>query len=208
MLVGKKAPEFNSPAVINGNDIVKDFSLEQYINKKYIILFFYPGDFTFVCPTEIIAFQEQISEFHSQDVEIVGCSTDSEFSHWKWLQTPKNEGGIKGVKFPLVADFSKTISMNYNVLAGKYTTNENGLMEFIGEPVPYRALFLIDKKGFVKHLLVNDLSIGRSVDEALRLVKSLKFVEEHGEVCPANWDEGKEALKASQEGITNYLKNK
>ncbi len=205
MLVGKKAPFFSSPAVLNGSDIVENFSLSQYTGKKYVLFFFYPGDFTFVCPTELIAFQNKIEEFRNLDVEIVACSVDSEFSHWKWLQTPKNEGGIKGVEYPIVADFDKTISQNYHVFAGEYSTDENGTVRFSGDPVAYRGLFLIDKEGIIRHLLINDLSLGRSVDEALRMVKSLQFVEKHGEVCPANWNQGEEGLVATQVGISEYL---
>jgi peroxiredoxin 2/4 len=208
MLVGKKAPLFNSPAVINGNEIVKNFTLEQFIGKKYVFMFFYPADFTFVCPTELIAFQERIEDFKKLDVEVVAVSADSEFSHWKWLQTPLNEGGIKGVKYPMVADFSKTICENYGVLAGEYDIDEEGNSIFNGAPVPFRANFLIDRSGTVRHMLVNDLSLGRDVDEALRLIKALQFVEEYGEVCPANWKEGETGLKATQEGIADYLGGK
>src|SRR6056297_3191336 len=124
ILVGKKAPVFTAKAVLNGNKIVEDFSLEQYIGKNHVVFFFYPADFTFVCPTEIIAFQDQIEEFEKRNVAVVGCSIDSEFSHWKWLQTEKNDGGIKGVKFPIVADLSKTISENFDVLAGEWDWDE------------------------------------------------------------------------------------
>ncbi len=205
MLIGKKAPLFTAPAVINGNEIVENFSLSQYIGKKYVLFFFYPGDFTFVCPTEIIAFQDKIEDFRKLEVEIVACSTDSEFSHWKWLQTPKYEGGIKGVQYPLVADFSKTISQSYNVLAGEYSKDESGMLKFYGKPVAHRGMFLIDKEGIIKHLLINDLSLGRSVAEIFRIVKALQFVEKQGEVCPANWNEGEEGLIPTQAGISKYL---
>ena len=204
VLVGKKAPLFKAKAVINGSEIT-EFSLEQYIGKKYVILFFYPMDFTFVCPTEILAFQEKIEEFEQRNVAVVGCSVDSEFSHWKWLQTEMKDGGIKGVKFPLVADFTKTISENYDVLAGDYDYNDIGEATFNGAPVAYRGLFLIDKKGVVRHQLVNDLPLGRDVDEALRIIDALQFFEENGEVCPANWSKGKKAMKATQEGVATYL---
>jgi peroxiredoxin (alkyl hydroperoxide reductase subunit C) len=204
-LVGKKAPVFNASAVINGNDIVENFSLDQFVGDKYVVFFFYPKDFTFVCPTEIIAFQNKIEEFEKRGVAVVGCSTDSEFSHWAWLNTEKNNGGIKGVKFPIVADISKTISMNYDVLAGEYDYNEDGEAVFNGAPVAYRGLFLIDKEGVVRHSLINDMPLGRSVDEALRMVDALKHFEEYGEVCPANWKEGDEAMNASSEGVASYL---
>ena len=205
VLVGKKAPSFKAPAVINGNDIVENFSLDQYKGKKYVLFYFYPADFTFVCPTEILAFQERIKDFEERNVAVVGCSVDSEFSHWKWLQTEKNDGGIKGVKYPLVADQAKTISENYDVLAGDYQYDEDGTVSFSGVPQSYRGLFLIDKEGIVRHQLVNDMPLGRSVDEALRTIDALQFFEENGEVCPADWHKGDSGLKATQEGIASYL---
>jgi peroxiredoxin 2/4 len=204
-LVGKKAPVFKATAVVNGNDFVPDFSLEQFVGQKYVLFFFYPLDFTFVCPTEILAFQEKLAEFEKRNVAVVGCSVDSEFSHWAWLNTEKKNGGIKGVKFPLVADLSKTIAENYGVLAGEYEVNEAGESTFVGAPVAYRGLFLIDKKGVVRHQLVNDLPLGRSVDEAIRMVDALAHFEEFGEVCPANWKAGDEAMNASAEGVASYL---
>ncbi len=205
VLVGKKAPSFKTDAVTNGNKIVQNFSLYQYIGKKYVLFYFYPADFTFVCPTEILAFQERIKEFEDRNVAVVGCSVDSAFSHWKWLQTELREGGIKGVKYPLVADLSKTISENYDVLAGHYDYTEDGQSVFHGVPQSYRGLFLIDKEGTVRHQLVNDMPLGRSVDEALRIIDALQFFEENGEVCPANWKKGDKALKPTQEGISSYL---
>ena len=205
VLVGKKAPSFKAPAVINGNDVVENFSLDQYKGKKYVLFYFYPADFTFVCPTEILAFQERIKDFEERNVAVVGCSVDSEFSHWKWLQTEKNDGGIKGVKYPLVADQAKTISENYDVLAGDYQYDEDGTVSFSGVPQSYRGLFLIDKEGIVRHQLVNDMPLGRSVDEALRTIDALQFFEENGEVCPADWHKGDSGLKATQEGIASYL---
>lgn len=205
VLVGKKAPLFKAPAVINGSEIVKDFSLEQYLGKKYIVFFFYPADFTFVCPTEIIAFQDKLKEFEARNVAVVGCSTDSEYSHWKWLNTERKDGGIKGVTYPLVADSSKTIAENYGILAGHYEYDEEGLSTFVGAPVAYRALFLIDKQGVVRHQVVNDLPLGRSVEEALRIVDAWQYFEENGEVCPADWHKGQEALKPTFEGVAQYL---
>ena len=207
VLVGKKAPNFNTDAVINGNEIVENFSLEQYLGKKYVLFFFYPADFTFVCPTEILAFQDRMKEFEDRNVAVVGCSVDSAFSHWKWLQTALNDGGIKGVRYPLVADLSKTISENYDVLAGHYDYSENGESVFHGVPQSYRGLFLIDKEGIVRHQVVNDMPLGRSVDEALRMIDALQYFEENGEVCPANWRKGDKALKPTQEGIADYLSN-
>lgn len=205
VLVGKKAPLFTAAAVLNGKDIVKDFSLSQYIGKKYVILFFYPKDFTFVCPTELHAFQEKLSEFESRNTQVIAVSTDTEQSHWGWLQMSKKEGGIKGITYPIVADTNKTISANYDVLAGTWDFNENGEMVAEGELVAYRGLFLIDKQGIVRHQLVNDMPLGRSVDEALRMVDALQFFETHGEVCPANWHKGEEGLKASHQGVAEYL---
>ncbi len=204
-LVGKKAPVFSEGAVINGEEIVEGFSLQQYLGKKHVVFFFYPLDFTFVCPTEILAFQEKLEEFEKLNTAVVGCSVDSTHTHWAWLNTPKDKGGIQGVKYPLVADLSKTIAMNYGVLAGNYDYDDEGNQTFVGAPLAYRGLFLIDKEGVVRHELVNDLPLGRNVDEALRVVRALQFNEKYGEVCPANWDEGKEGLKATHEGIAEYL---
>lgn len=208
VLVGKNAPKFSATAVINGGEIVENFSLDQYKGKKYVVLFFYPLDFTFVCPTELLAFQDKIAEFEKKNVQVVGVSVDSEFSHWKWLQTDLKDGGIKGVKYPLVADISKTISENYDVLAGEYDIDENGQSVFIGAPVAYRGTFLIDKEGVVRHQVVNDLPLGRSIDEAIRMVDALQFFEENGEVCPANWHQGDKAMKATQDGVSDYLANR
>jgi len=205
VLVGKKAPSFKATAVVNGGEVVNDFSLDQFIGKKYVILYFYPADFTFVCPTEIIAFQDKLSEFEKRNTAVVGVSVDSEFSHWKWLQTEKKDGGIKGVKYPLVADISKTISENYDVLAGSYEYDDDGNVSFLGTPLAYRGLFLIDKQGLVRHQVVNDMPLGRSIDEAIRIVDALQFFEENGEVCPANWHKGDKAMKPTQEGVSSYL---
>ncbi len=207
VLVGKKAPLFKAEAVVNGGEFVADFSLDQYIGKKHVIFFFYPLDFTFVCPTEILAFQEKIEEFEKRNVAVVGCSIDSKFSHWAWLNTELNKGGIKGVKFPIVSDLSKSISSNFDVLAGEYDYNDDGEMVFNGAPVAYRGLFLIDKNGVVRHQVVNDLPLGRSVDEALRMVDALQHFEEFGEVCPADWKKGGKAMKATAEGVADYLSN-
>lgn len=205
VLVGKQAPSFSASAVVNGGEIVENFSLEQYKGNKYVILYFYPADFTFVCPTEIIAFQDKMKEFEARNVEVVGVSVDSEFSHWKWLQTEPKDGGIKGVKYPLVADNSKTISENYDVLAGEYDYNDDGQIVFNGTPMAYRGLFLIDKEGLVRHQVVNDMPLGRSVEEAIRIVDALQFFEENGEVCPADWHKGDKGLTATQDGIADYL---
>lgn len=206
-LIGKKAPLFSEEAVVNGNEFVEGFSLEQFVGKKNVVFFFYPLDFTFVCPTELIAFQNQLAEFEKRDTVVVACSIDSKFSHWAWLNTERNKGGIKGVTYPIVADCSKMIALNYGVLAGEYKMNDNNEVAFEGNPVAFRGLFLIDKNGVIRHQVINDLPLGRSVDEALRMVDALNFHEENGEVCPANWNSGKEALSATAEGIAAYLEH-
>jgi peroxiredoxin (alkyl hydroperoxide reductase subunit C) len=211
MLVGRKAPIFSASAVVNGTDFEDNFSLEQYIGKKHVLFYFYPLDFTFVCPTEIIAFQERIADFESRNVQVIGCSIDSKFSHWAWLNTPKNDGGIQGVEYPLVADVNKTIAHNFGVLAGYYDYNENNELVWTGnlgeDAVAYRGLFLIDKEGIVRHQVVNDMPLGRNIDEALRMIDALQFFEEKGEVCPANWEKGKDGMNATAEGVANYLTN-
>ncbi len=208
VLVGKRAPVFWAPAVVNGHEIVEKFSLDDYLGKKYVVFFFYPADFTFVCPTELHAFQEKLAEFEKRNTAVVACSTDSAFSHWKWLSTPKNEGGIKGVTYPIVVDQTLTISMDYDVLAGGFDYDEEGRTVFQGDPQAYRGLFLIDKAGIVRHQVVNDMPLGRSVEEALRVIDALQFTEENGEVCPANWHKGEKGLAATQEGISSYLSEK
>jgi len=205
VLVGKKAPQFKAAAVINGEEIVEDFSLDQYIGSKHVILFFYPKDFTFVCPTELHAFQAKLDAFKERGVEIVAVSTDTEQSHWGWLQLTKDQGGIHEITYPIVADTNKTISHNFDVLAGDFFYDEEGMLQAEGELVAYRGLFLIDKEGVVRHQVVNDLPLGRNVDEALRMVDALQFFEEKGEVCPANWEKGKEGMQATHSGVAEYL---
>ncbi len=205
VLVGKKAPSFKAAAVVNGIEIVNDFSLDQYLGKNHVIFFFYPKDFTFVCPSELHAFQAQLGEFEARGVKVVACSTDTEESHWGWLQVPKNKGGIEGVKYPIVADTSKTISEAFGVLAGEYEYDMEGNLAATGPMIAYRGLFLIDKSGTVMHQLVNMFPLGRNVDEALRMVDALQFFEENGEVCPANWHKGDDGMKASFDGVADYL---
>ncbi len=190
-LVGKLAPEFKAKAVI-GSKIVDDFRLSQY-KGKYVLFFFYPLDFTFVCPTELHAFQERLEEFEKRGAQVIGCSVDSWFSHAAWLGMPKAKGGIQGITYPIVSDLNKTISTNYEVLKED-------------EGIAYRGLFLIDRDGIVRHQLINDLPLGRSVDEAIRLLDALIFHEEHGEVCPANWRTGAKAMKPSEEGLAEYFR--
>mgnify|MGYP003634918084 FL=1 len=204
VLVGKSAPSFNASAVVNGR-IVENFSLDQYKGSKYVILFFYPKDFTFVCPTELHAFQDSLGEFESRDVAIVGCSTDTEMSHWGWLQVDRDKGGIGGVTYPLVADTNKTISTDYDVLVGDYEIDEFGDLAVEGELIAYRGLFLIDKEGIVQHQLVNNLPLGRSIREAIRMVDALQHFEENGEVCPMDWEKGSEAMEATHESTAAYL---
>jgi len=204
-LVGKKAPSFKASAVINGEEIVDDFSLDQYIGKKHVVFFFYPKDFTFVCPTELHAFQEKLAEFESRGCAVVGCSTDTEQSHWGWLQVDKKDGGIKGITYPLVADTTKTVSLNFDTLFGDYDVNDNGDLVATGPMIAFRGLFLIDKQGVVRHQLINDLPLGRNVDEALRMLDALQYFEVKGEVCPANWSKGKEGMVANHKGVASYL---
>ena len=192
-LVGKQAPDFKVKAVINGGSIVDSYSLSA-LKGKYVVFFFYPLDFTFVCPTELHAFQEKLAEFEERNVQVVGCSVDSWYSHAAWLNTPKAKGGIQGVTYPLVSDFNKTISQAYGVLK-----------EDLG--VAYRGLFLIDKEGVVRHEVINDLPLGRNVDETLRMVDALQYVEKHGEVCPANWTKGEAALSPNKVGLETYFAN-
>ncbi|MBK7573436.1 MAG: peroxiredoxin [Bacteroidetes bacterium] len=205
VLVGKKAPVFKAKAVVNGKDIVDGYSLDQFLGKKHVVFFFYPKDFTFVCPSELHAFQEMLSEFESRNTAVVACSTDTEQSHWGWLQLAKNQGGIQGVTYPIVADTNKTISYNFGVLNGSFDATEEGEMTATSEMVAYRGLFLIDKAGVVRHQLINDLPLGRNVEEALRMVDALQFNEENGEVCPANWSKGKSGMKATHTGVAEYL---
>ena len=204
-LVGGLAPSFKASAIINGGDSVNDFSLDQFLNKKYVILFFYPKDFTFVCPSELHAFQAKLAEFEKRNCGMVGCSTDTAETHWGWLQLPKNKGGIKGITYPLVADSNKIISDAYDVLNGEYDYNEEGELVATGSMIAYRGLFLIVKEGVVQHQLVNNLPLGRNVDEAIRVLDALQFHEENGEVCPANWKPGDDGMKESHEGVADYL---
>jgi peroxiredoxin (alkyl hydroperoxide reductase subunit C) len=179
VLVTKPAPDFKAQAVLKDGSFA-DLTLSQF-KGKHVILFFYPLDFTFVCPTEIIAFSDRVKEFNDLGVEVIGVSVDSHFSHLAWRNLPRNQGGIGPVDYALVADLNKQIARDYDVL--------------IGDSVALRGLFLIDKEGIVRHQVVNDLPLGRSVDEALRMVQALQFVETHGEVCPANWQEGSRTIK-------------
>ncbi len=189
-LVTKQAPDFTATAVMPDNSMKDDFKLSDY-QGKYVILFFYPLDFTFVCPSEIIAFDKNLAKFKERNCEVIGVSIDSQFSHWAWKNTPVNEGGIGNIQYPLVADLDKKISRQYGVL--------------LDMGVALRGTFLIDKEGIVRHAVINDLPLGRSIDEALRMVDALRFHEEHGDVCPANWHEGEDAMTPTAEGVADYL---
>ncbi len=204
-LVGGLAPSFNADAIINGGESVNNFSLDEFLNKKYVVLFFYPKDFTFVCPSELHAFQEKITEFEKRNCQIIGCSTDTAETHWGWLQVPKSKGGIQGITYPLIADGNKLISDAYDVLNGEYDYNAEGELIATGSMIAYRGLFLIDKEGVVQHQLVNNLPLGRNIDEAIRILDALQFHEKHGEVCPANWRPGDDGMKESHDGVANYL---
>lgn len=203
-LIGKKAPDFCAAAVVNGN-IVKDFKLSDFFGKKYVLFFFYPHDFTFVCPTEIVAFQKSLAEFEKRNVQVIGCSIDSVYSHHAWINTPREKGGIAGVTYPLVGDVNKTISSSYGVLAGSACTDAAGNLTVCGELIAYRGLFLIDKSGIVRHEVINDFPLGRSTDEELRMVDALQHFEQFGEVCPMNWQKGKPALTPTDDGVGKYL---
>ena len=206
-LVGKKAPLFTAGAVENGGDEIS-LDLSQYIGKKEVLLFFYPKDFTFVCPTELFAFQSRLADFEARGVKVIGISTDTVESHWAWLNTPKNRGGIEGVTYTIVADEDKTISMNYGVLGGDYSYNDEGEVVFKGNaPIAYRGTYFIDKEGIVRHESVNFFPIGRNVDEYVRIVDAWHHLQEHGEVCPAGWNKGDQAMTASHEGVAEYLAN-
>ncbi|EAJ6365398.1 peroxiredoxin [Campylobacter coli] len=191
MIVTKKALDFTAPAVLGNNEIVEDFNLYKNIGSKGAVVFFYPKDFTFVCPSEIIAFDKRYQEFENRGIEVIGISGDNEFSHFAWKNTPVNQGGIGQVKFPLVADLTKQIARNFDVL--------------YAEAVALRGSFLLDADGTVRHAVVNDLPLGRNIDEMIRMVDTMLFTNEHGEVCPAGWNKGDAGMKANPKGVAEYL---
>jgi len=191
VLVQQKAPDFTASAIMPNNSIEENFNLTQYLDGKIGVLFFYPLDFTFVCPSEIIAFSNHLKEFKDRNVKVVGVSVDSHFTHLAWKNTPVNKGGIGQIQYPLVSDLKKEIARDYGIL--------------INDAIALRGTFLIDQQGIVRHQLVNDLPLGRSLEEALRMVDALKFHQEHGEVCPMGWNKGKKAIKASVDGIAEFL---
>lgn len=194
VLVGKKAPEFTAAAVMADGSINESFALADYAG-KYVVLFFYPLDFTFVCPTELIAFSHRIEEFEERGVQVIGCSIDSQYTHAAWRNTPVADGGIGPVTYPLVADIKHEICRAYDV-------------EFSEAGVAFRGSFLIDCEGIVRHQVVNDLPLGRNVDEMLRMIDALQFTEKHGEVCPAGWNKGDKGMKADKQGVASYLAEK
>ena len=191
VLVGKSAPDFNAAAVMGNNEINENFNLKKHTSGKYTVLFFYPLDFTFVCPSEIIAFNNRLGEFNSRNTKVVAVSVDSHFSHHAWKSMSVNKGGIGNVQFPLVSDLSKEISKAYNVLSD--------------ESISFRGTFLIDDDFKVRHYLVNDLPLGRNVDETLRMVDALDYHNAHGEVCPAGWKKGDQGMSATKQGVSDYL---
>ncbi|MDP2879031.1 MAG: peroxiredoxin [Sulfuricella sp.] len=191
VLVGKPAPDFTAAAVMGNNSIEGSFNLKTYIKDKYAVIFFYPLDFTFVCPSELIAFDHRLKDFKDRNVEVIGVSIDSQFTHLAWKNTPVNNGGIGQVQYPLVADIKHAICQAYDVEAGA--------------GVAFRGSFLVDKNGVVRHQVVNDLPLGRDIDEMLRMVDALQFTEQHGEVCPAGWSKGKAGMKANTQGVADYL---
>ena len=193
VLVGRKAPDFTVPAVLGDGTIVNEYNFSKNTNGKYTIVFFYPLDFTFVCPSELIALDKRIEKFKSLGVEVVGVSIDSHFTHNAWRNTSVDEGGIGQVKYTLASDMNHNICQSYGV-------------EHPDVGVAFRAAFLIDKKGVVRAQNVNDLPLGRNIDELIRLVEALQFHEKHGEVCPAGWQQGDSGMEASPEGVVNYLK--
>ncbi len=193
VLVGKPAPDFTATAVMADGSINESFSLSDY-KGKYVVLFFYPLDFTFVCPSELIAFDHRIQEFEARGVQVIGCSIDSQFTHLAWRNTPVEKGGIGSVAYPLVADVKHEICQAYDV-------------EFADAGVAFRGSFLIDKDGVVRHQVVNDLPLGRNIDEMLRMIDALQFTEEHGEVCPAGWHKGDKGMVPTGEGVAEYLAN-
>ncbi len=192
VLVGRQAPDFTAPAVLGDGTIVEDYNFYKATEGKYKVLFFYPLDFTFVCPSELIAFDHRLDEFKKRGVEVVGCSIDSQFTHNAWRNTPVEKGGIGPVGYPLVADLTHGICKSYDV-------------ETPDGAVAFRGSFLIDKDNIVRHQVVNDLPLGRNIDEMLRMIDALVFHEQHGEVCPANWEAGKEGMKADPDGVAEYL---
>ncbi|RMH51678.1 MAG: peroxiredoxin [Zetaproteobacteria bacterium] len=206
VLVGKPAPDFTATAVMPDGTINEEFSLSSF-KGRYVVLFFYPLDFTFVCPTELIAFDHRIKEFEARNTQVIGVSIDSQFSHIAWRNTPVEKGGIGPVSYPLVADLTKKIAADYDVLIGNqsFEDEEGCLHHLLGGDVALRGSFLIDREGVVQHQVVNNLPLGRNIDEMLRMIDALQFHEEHGEVCPAGWNKGAKGMTPDGEGVASYL---
>ena len=207
VLVGKKAPKFNAQAVINGGEFVSDYSLDQFIGKKPVVFFFYPKDFTFVCPTELHAFQAALGEFEKRNTIVIGASCDTAEVHFAWLSTAKDNGGIEGVTYNLLADSNRNLASTLGILdiSNERYDEETGVLLVDGDNVTYRATYLIDEEGTVFHEGVNHMPLGRSVNEFIRLIDAFTHVQEKGEVCPANWEEGKDAMNANRDGVQDYL---
>jgi len=191
VLVGKAAPDFTAAAVMANNQIVEDFNLRAHIKDKYAVLFFWPLDFTFVCPSEIIAFSNRMADFKARNTEVIGISVDSQYTHFAWRNTPVEKGGVGAVQFPMISDITKSIARDYDVLTG--------------DAVALRGTFLVGRDGIVRHQLVNDLPLGRNVDETIRMVDAWQFYEQHGDVCPAGWKKGDAGMKATADGVATYL---
>ncbi len=191
VLVGKPAPDFTAAAVMGNNTIEENFNLSSFTKDKYALVFFYPLDFTFVCPSEILAFDHRLQDFKDRNTEVIAVSVDSHYTHLAWKNIPVEKGGLGQVRFPMVADLTRSIARDYDVL--------------INEAVALRGTFLIDREGMVRHQVINDLPLGRNIDEAIRMVDALQFYEQHGEVCPAGWNKGKAGMKATPEGVAEYL---
>lgn len=191
VLVGREVPDFTAPAVMPNNEIIDSFNLRTYLKDSYGIIFFYPLDFTFVCPSEILAYSHRLKNFAERNAKVVGVSVDSHFTHLAWKHTPVEKGGLGYIQFPLIADLTKAITHSFGIL--------------VNEAVALRGTFLVDRAGIVRHQVVNDLPLGRNVDDTLRMVDALQFHEEHGEVCPAGWEKGKPGMKATPEGVAAYL---
>ena len=207
ILVGKKAPKFSATTVINGGEIVNDFSLDQFLGKKDVVFFFYPADFTFVCPTELHAFQSAMEEFKKRNTVVIGASCDTPEVHFAWLNTPKDNGGIEGVTYPILADSNRNLASTLGILdiTNEQYNEETGVVSVDGDNVTYRATYLIDEEGTVFHEGINHMPVGRNVNEFLRLIDAYSHVQNHGEVCPANWEEGKDAMKPNAKGTADYL---
>ncbi|MDQ6964469.1 MAG: peroxiredoxin [Mariprofundales bacterium] len=208
VLVGRQAPDFTATTVLADGTIKEDFTLSSY-RGRYVVLFFYPLDFTFVCPTELIAFDHRIKEFESRGVQVIGVSVDSQFSHLAWRNTAVDRGGIGAVSYPLVADLTKKIAADYDVLINNQSVeDEDGCqIHLLGGDVALRGSFLIDREGVVQHQVVNNLPLGRNIDEMLRMIDALQFTEEHGEVCPAGWNRGSKGMTPDGDGVASYLAN-